>query len=207
MSVGHGSDLPPAETRPRSIRRFSRMVVLPLVIFAVLSGLFLLQLLSDKNPSTVPSALIDRPAPDLTLPPVPGLSDGGTPVPGLARADLLGRVSVVNVFASWCAPCRVEHPLLSELAEDTRIQVIGVNYKDKPANARRFLNTLGNPYVRVGADENGRAAIDWGVYGVPETFIVDPNGVIRYKFIGPLAPDSFRDVFRPALERIIDASE
>jgi cytochrome c biogenesis protein CcmG/thiol:disulfide interchange protein DsbE len=191
------------ETPTRERRRLPLMALLPLVVFGLLAALFLAQLLSGKDASEVPSALIGKPAPEFTLPAVPGLVAKGDPVPGFARADLLGKVSVVNIFASWCAPCRQEHPLLEELAATGKAQLLGVNYKDKPENARRFLGALGNPYDRVGADDKGRAAIDWGVYGVPETFIVDAAGMIRYKFIGPLSEASYRQVFLPELEKVL----
>lgn len=184
-------------------RRFPVLVLLPLVVFAGLAGLFLFQLTLGDDPSKIPSALINKPAPEFILPPVDGLSENGTPMPGFARENLIGQVSVVNIFASWCGPCRQEHPLLEDLAELDGFQMIGINYKDKPENARRFLGSLGNPYDRVGADANGRAAIDWGVYGVPETFIVDRAGTIRYKFIGPLDPESYRTAFLPELNKII----
>jgi len=184
-------------------RRFPVLVLLPLVVFAALAALFLFQLTLGGDPQKIPSALINKPAPDFSLPPVEGLMADGSQVPGFSRADLDGNISVVNVFASWCVPCRQEHPLLEELAKVDGLQMIGINYKDKPENARRFLGTLGNPYDRIGADAAGRAAIDWGVYGVPETFIVDAAGMIRYKFIGPLSPQSYRDVFLPELQKVM----
>ncbi len=177
--------------------------LLPLVVFSALALLFLFQLMSGKDTSLVPSALIDKPAPEFTLPPVAELQRDGEAVLGLSRSDLLGRVSVVNIFASWCVPCRQEHPLLEVLSKDERVQLVGINYKDKPENARRFLGTLGNPYALVGADEAGRATIDWGVYGVPETFIVDRKGTIRYKFIGPLSQETYANVFLPELEKVL----
>jgi cytochrome c biogenesis protein CcmG/thiol:disulfide interchange protein DsbE len=162
--------------------------LLPVLVFAALAALFLLRLYSG-DPSRVPSALIGRPVPDFALPPVAGLAAAGQPVPGLSSADLKGgKATLVNVWASWCAPCRQEHPALTELAKDASIRLVGVNYKDNPENARRFLGQLGNPFAAVGADPNGRAAIDWGVYGVPETFVVAPDGTIRYKHIGPILP-------------------
>jgi cytochrome c biogenesis protein CcmG/thiol:disulfide interchange protein DsbE len=188
-------------------RRIPLLALLPLVVFALLAALFLVQLLSGKDTSRVPSALIDKPAPEFALPPVPELAGPGGPVPGVTRADLLGKVSVVNVFASWCVPCRQEHPLLEDLARSGKVQMVGINYKDKAENARRFLGALGNPYDLVGADDRGRAAIDWGVYGVPETFIVDARGTIRYKFIGPLSPETYRDAFLPELDRILATPE
>ena len=168
-------------------RRARVLYLLPLLVFAALALLFLVRLHSG-DPSRVPSALIGRPVPTFALEPLPGLVAAGQPVPGLSDADLKGRVTVVNVWASWCVPCRQEHPALVDLAKDASVRVVGINYKDNPENARRFLGSLGNPFVAVGVDPNGRAAIDWGVYGVPETFVVGPDGAIRHKHIGPLLP-------------------
>jgi cytochrome c biogenesis protein CcmG/thiol:disulfide interchange protein DsbE len=190
------------QTETPQKRRIPVLVLLPVVVFAALAALFLFQLTLGEDPHTIPSALIGKKAPETDLPPVAGLTNNGTPVPGVSTADLMGKVSVVNVFASWCVPCRQEHPLLEELATVDGIQLIGINYKDKPENARRFLGSLGNPYDRIGADEKGRVSIDWGVYGVPETYIVDGQGVIRYKFIGPLTPKAYLDVFLPELEKV-----
>lgn len=195
------------ESREGGKRRLPVVALLPLVVFSALAGLFLVQLLDGGDTSEVPSALIGKPAPEFSLPPVPELERGGEQVAGLSRTDLLGKVSVVNVFASWCVPCRQEHPLLERLSEDGRIQVVGINYKDKPENARRFLGSLGNPYALVGADEAGRATIDWGVYGVPETFIVDAGGTIRFKFIGPLSEETYASTFLPELEKVIAAPD
>lgn len=184
-------------------RRVPVLVLLPVVIFAALAGLFLFQLMSGSDPSQIPSALIDKKVPETDLPAVEGLELDGKPMLGFATSDLIGNVSVVNIFASWCGPCRAEHPLLEELAKVEGIQLIGVNYKDTPENARRFLGSLGNPYDRVGADRKGRVSIDWGVYGVPETFIVDREGTIRYKFIGPLSEKSYQDTFLPELNKVL----
>jgi cytochrome c biogenesis protein CcmG, thiol:disulfide interchange protein DsbE len=173
--------------------RRSRLLFLPVLAFAALAGLFLVRLLSGADPARVPSALIGRPAPTLALPPVAGLS-----TPGLAPGDLRGGVTVVNVWASWCAPCRVEHPQLVALAK-AGVRVVGINYKDEPENARRFLGMLGNPFAAVGADRDGRAAIEWGVYGVPETFIVGPDGTVRHKLVGELGPAAM-PAFREALK-------
>jgi cytochrome c biogenesis protein CcmG/thiol:disulfide interchange protein DsbE len=186
-----------AEARPRSRLIF----LLPGLVFLVLAGLFLFQLKWGRNPAELPSVLINKPVPAFRLAPLEGLTAGGSPVPGLSNEDLKGRVTVVNVWASWCGPCRQEHPLLVELARDPSIRVVGINQKDNPDNARRFLGTLGNPYAAVGVDPNGRASIDWGVYGVPETFIVGPDGTIRHKHIGPLTPESL-PAFRERLRQI-----
>lgn len=179
-----------ADSGPKSRRRL--LALLPLALFLVLAGIFLMQLLSGRDLSTVPSALIGAPAPETRLPPVEGLG-----LPGLDSAQFVGNVTLVNVWASWCAPCREEHPVLMALADDPRLQVLGINYKDVPENARRFLGELGNPYAAVGVDESGRTAIDWGVYGVPETFLVGPDGVIRRKFIGPLTAQAVTEVLMP----------
>jgi cytochrome c biogenesis protein CcmG/thiol:disulfide interchange protein DsbE len=174
--------------------------LLPLGVFLVLALIFFSRLQSRDAPDLIPSVLIGKPAPDFSLPALEGLG-----VPGLARADLAGKVTVVNVFASWCVPCRAEHPLLTEIAKDTRIRLDGINYKDQPANALAFLNGLGNPYAAVGVDQRGRAAIDWGVYGVPETFLVGKDGVIATKVIGPLDADNVQRVLKPAIEKALAA--
>ncbi|MCZ8097717.1 MAG: DsbE family thiol:disulfide interchange protein [Burkholderiales bacterium] len=186
----------PADAPPAGGRRW--LVMLPLVLFAALAGLFLVRLFAG-DPSKLPSTLIGRPVPVFALPPLAGLTADGKPVPGLATADLGGTVTVVNVWASWCAPCRDEHPLLIELAKTPGVRVVGINYKDQPENARRFLGALGNPFSAVGVDTSGRAAIDWGVYGVPETFVIAPDGTIAYKHVGPLSPASMQGSFRAAL--------
>ncbi len=170
-------------------RRGTRVLfLLPVLIFLGLALLFGVRLFAG-DPSKVPSALIGRPVPTFALPPLPGLAEAGAPIPGLSAEDLKGRVTVVNVWASWCGPCREEHPALMELAKDPGFRVVGINYKDQPENARRFLGALGNPFKAVGVDASGRAAIDWGVYGVPETFVIGPDGTIRHKHIGPILPE------------------
>ena len=184
-----------ANAAPRSRLIF----LLPGILFLMLAGLFLFQLVQGRNPAEVPSALIDKPVPTFSLAPLEGLTADGKPVPGFSSKDLKGRVTVVNVWASWCGPCRQEHPLLVDLAGDPSVRVVGINQRDNPDNARRFLGALGNPYAAVGVDPNGRASIDWGVYGVPETFIVGPDGRIRHKQIGPLTPETlaaFKDRLR-----------
>ncbi|MDB5512994.1 MAG: thiol:disulfide interchange protein [Enterovirga sp.] len=173
--------------------RRSRLIFLvPVLIFAGLAALFMARLSAGGDPSRLPSALIGRAAPAFALPPLDGQRDGGgAPLPGLSGADLTGgRVTVMNVWASWCAPCRIEHPVLMELARDPSFRLVGINYKDKEENARRFLGTFGNPFAAVGVDGTGRTAIEFGVYGVPETFVIGPDGTIRHKHVGPLTPDS-----------------
>ena len=182
-------------TEPRPQRPRLWLMLIPVVVFAALAALFWKGL--SGEPSKIPSALINKPVPEFTLAAVPGLD-----VPGIATSGLrAGKVSVVNVWASWCARCRDEHPLLSDLAKRGDITLIGINYKDEPENAVRFLRTLGQPFAAVGMDGNGRAAVDWGVYGVPETFIVDGEGFIRYKHIGPLTPESIAGQFSAEIEK------
>jgi cytochrome c biogenesis protein CcmG/thiol:disulfide interchange protein DsbE len=141
--------------------------------------------------------------PDTSLPPVAGLVHDGNPLPGLNSADFKGAVTVVNVWGSWCIPCRDEAPLLMRLAEDHRIRVAGINYKDQPENARRFLGRFGNPFSAVGADESGRAAIEWGVYGVPETFIVGRDARIAFKLIGEVTADNLDRVMKAEIEKAL----
>jgi cytochrome c biogenesis protein CcmG/thiol:disulfide interchange protein DsbE len=174
-------------------------VILPLLVFLALAGLFLYRL-GSGDPSRIPSALIGRPAPETNLPPIVGLVRDGVAVPGLNAKDFTGAVTLVNVWASWCVPCHDEVPFLDQLAKDKRIRLAGINYKDQADNARRFIGRYGNPFDTVGADANGRAAIEWGVYGVPETFIVGADGTIVHKHVGPLSPDSMQKSFMPALQ-------
>ncbi len=190
------------ENKPAARRR-TILVLLPLVAFAGLAALFFIRLESGVDPELIPSALVGKPAPDFDLPPLDGLAANGQPIPGLKRADLVGHVSLVNVFASWCGPCRQEHAELAALAKDTRFRLVGIDYKDKPENARRFLDELGNPYAAIGVDARGRTGIDWGVYGVPETFIVGPDGVIRYKFIGPIGEEGLATMLKPEIEKAL----
>lgn len=191
------------ETEAPSRPRIRLIVLLPLILFLALSALFLYRLATGGDASQVPSALIDKPVPTFELAPLAGLTRDGAPVPGLTNRDLVGRVTVVNVWASWCVPCRQEHPILDEVAKDTRIRLVGINYKDDPENARRFLGQLGNPFAAVGTDPRGRTAIDWGVYGVPETFVITADGKIAYKHIGPLSPQSFRQTLIPEIEKAL----
>jgi len=176
------------------------LFILPSAIFSVLSVLFLYSLW--RGPSiALPSTMIGRPVPEFSLPALSGGNAGGLSIPGFSSGDLQGQVTVINIFASWCAPCREEHPLLLKLATDGRVRLMGINYKDEPDNARRFLGTLGNPYSAIGMDVIGRAAIDWGVYGVPESFVVDRNGHIVYKHVGPLTEDAIRGPINAAIEK------
>src|SRR5260370_794651 len=173
----------PSDAGPQ---RRSWLMALPVIVFLTLAALFSLRL-GDGDPSRIPSALIGHPAPQTSLPPLQGLLSNGVQVAGLDPANFKGKVSVVNVWASWCVPCHDEAPLLTELAKDNRLQLIGINYKDAPDNARRFLGRYGNPFASVGVDGNGRAAIEWGVYGVPETFIVGPDGKLSAKLAVPFS--------------------
>jgi cytochrome c biogenesis protein CcmG/thiol:disulfide interchange protein DsbE len=185
----------------------SLAVLVPLALFLLVAGLFFARLDSGKDSSLLPSVLIGHPAPQTPLPPVAGLVRDGQPVPGLAPADFTGQVTVLNVWASWCVPCHDEAPLLMRLAQDKRIRVVSINQKDDADNARRFLGRYGNPYAAVGADRNGRASIEWGVYGVPENFIVGRDGKIAFKLVGPLTSDNLDSVFRPEIEKAIAANK
>lgn len=152
---------------------------LPLVLFAALAAYFAVALFSGRDPRELPSALIDKPAPDFALPRLAGEGD-------LTLASLRGQVVVLNFFASWCAPCRVEHPVLLRLARQDGVHLVGIAYKDKPEDSRRFLAELGDPYRATGIDRSGRMGIDFGLYGVPETYVIDRQGHIRKRFVGPL---------------------
>ena len=178
------------------------VVFLPLVVFLGLAALFLMRL-GSGDPSRIPSALIGQEAPTTNLPGLEGLTREGAPAPGITNATFKGKVTVLNVWASWCVPCHDEIPFLAQLAKDKRIQLVGINYKDQPDNARRFLNRYGNPFVANGVDANGRAAIDWGVYGVPETFVVGRDGRIAYKLVGPIGADNLARVLEPEIAKAV----
>jgi cytochrome c biogenesis protein CcmG, thiol:disulfide interchange protein DsbE len=193
------------ENPPAGVGRRRLLVLLPLVLFLALAALFFFRL-GAGDPSRLPSVLIGREAPPTELPPVAGLERNGEPVPGIVPADFKGAVTVLNVWASWCVPCRDEAALLMGLSGDKRIRLVGINYKDQPDNARRFLGRFGNPFSASGADANGRAAIEWGVYGVPETFIVGRDGKIAYKLVGPLTPENLERVVKPEIEKALTAS-
>ncbi len=190
----------PSTRQPRR----SWLVALPLIVFALLAGLFWFRL-GSGDPSRIPSALIGRPAPQTNLPALQGLMADGVQVQGLDPATFKGQVSVVNVWASWCVPCHDEAPLLLQLAQDKRIRIVGINYKDADDNARRFLGRYGNPFSAVGVDANGRAAIEWGVYGVPETFVIGRDGTIVYKLIGPITPDNLNGVLKTEIDKALNA--
>jgi cytochrome c biogenesis protein CcmG/thiol:disulfide interchange protein DsbE len=188
--------------QPADRRRRNILVLLPLIVFLGLAALFYVGL-GGGDPSRLPSVLIGKPVPPTELPPIPGLTRDGHPVPGVDTAMFTGKVSLVNVWASWCVPCHDEAPLLNELAKDGRIQMIGINYKDADDNARRFLNRYGNPFAASGQDPSGRTAIDWGVYGVPETYVVDRDARIAYKLVGPITPENLKAALMPAIEKAL----
>jgi cytochrome c biogenesis protein CcmG/thiol:disulfide interchange protein DsbE len=192
MSAGQAETL-------RKTRR-NVLTLLPLLVFLALAALFFFRL-GSGDPSHVPSALIGRQAPPTDLPPVADLTRDGKPVPGLTNAAFAGNVTLVNVWASWCVPCHDEVSFLQALSKDKRVQLVGINYKDAPDNARRFLNRYGNPFAATGQDANGRTAIDWGVYGVPETFIVGRDGRIAYKLVGPISADNLARTLEPEIEK------
>jgi cytochrome c biogenesis protein CcmG/thiol:disulfide interchange protein DsbE len=190
-----------ASDNPRKIQR-TILVLLPLAAFLALAVLFFVRL-GAGDASRIPSALIGQPAPKTDLPPLAGITYDGKAVPGLTNATFNGNVTLVNVWASWCVPCRDEVPFLDQLAKDKRIQIVGINYKDAPDNARRFLNRYGNPFVASGTDENGRSSIDWGVYGVPETFLIGRDGKIAYKLVGPITAANLSKVLVPEIEKAL----
>lgn len=170
------------------------LFALPLLALIGLVAVFATSM--DRDASLVRSVLIDKPAPQFALPAVEGLD-----VPGFDTAALAGAPTLVNVFASWCIPCRDEHPLLEAIKAETGIRLFGINHSDAPDNARAFLDELGNPYDAVGADRDRRVSLDWGVYGVPETFLVDAAGTIVFKHVGPLTPESIENELKPAIEK------
>ncbi|HEY7610631.1 MAG TPA: DsbE family thiol:disulfide interchange protein [Alphaproteobacteria bacterium] len=174
--------------------------VIPAILFVLLGAGFVYALVAiqsgRKDPGTVPSALLGKPAPEFALPAPEGFAQG------LSTADLKGKVTVLNVFASWCPPCRVEHPLLLELAKEEGFQVVGLNWKDKDDKLAAWLKEDGNPFARIGADRSGRVGIDWGVYGAPETYILDRDARIVHRHVGPLTKEILRDEIRPLLAKL-----
>ncbi len=188
----------PSEAAPRASRGLS-WVVVPVVAFAALVALFAFAL-NSGDPSRLPSALIGKPVPQMEFPALEGLTDAGRPVPGFSSADLAkGGVSVVNFWAAWCAECAGEQDLLLDLKAKTGVPIFGVNYKDDPVAARRFLGRYGNPFKAVGTDKGGRSAIEWGVYGMPETFVINGKGEIAYKHVGAITPESLEGKLVPAI--------
>ena len=190
------SEADPATPRPR----LRLVMFLPLAFFVGLAAIFLMRLESDTAPDVIPSVLVGKPAPDFALPALDGVG-----VPGLSRADLQGHLTLVNIFASWCVPCRQEHHVLEEVARDSRIRLVAINYKDKPQNAKAFLDQMGNPYAAIGVDQSGRTFIDWGAYGVPETFLVGPDGIIAKKYIGPLTDEIVATDLKPEIDKAAKA--
>jgi len=178
----------------RAERRIRAGYLIPVVFFAVLTVALGWGL--TRDPSVIPSVLIGKPVPEFDLPPVQGRTLG------LSRADLKGEVSLVNVFASWCTACRYEHPVFMRLMEDGVVPIHGINYKDRPQDAANWLDDLGDPYTRTGADRDGRVSIVWGVYGVPETFVIDREGRIVFKQVGPVTPEVYRDKIGPLIEEL-----
>jgi cytochrome c biogenesis protein CcmG/thiol:disulfide interchange protein DsbE len=193
-----------ANERTGIVRR-RLIVLLPLVVFLAVVALFLIRLFAG-DPSRIPSALIGQPAPQTTLPPVAGLERDRKPVPGIDPASFKGAVTLLNVWASWCVPCHDEAPLLMQLAQNSKLRIVGINYKDEAENARRFLGRYGDPFAAAGADANGRAAIEWGVYGVPETFIIGRDGRIAYKLVGPITPENLETTIKPEIEKALGAA-
>jgi cytochrome c biogenesis protein CcmG, thiol:disulfide interchange protein DsbE len=189
-------------------RRSAARYLLALIPLAVFAGFALVagKMLYDQDVngldvSAIPSALIGKTAPSLSLPPLEG-----SQTPALTDQAMRGKLTLVNVFASWCVPCRQEHPRLKELAKDSRLTIVGINYKDRNDNALRFLGELGNPYAAIGVDPNGKAAIDWGVYGIPESYLVGSDGTILYKKVGPFDERSVADGLMPAIEKALTMS-
>ena len=196
MSSG-GGDL--SETKSR---RRPWITYVPVVAFVVIAAVFALQVINRST--DLDSALIGERAPDFELPPLVGLLDeGGAEIPGFSDEDLIGGVTLVNVWGSWCGPCREEHPFLMELAEDDRFRIFGLNQQDAVPAALAFLQERGNPYDAVGFDPRQRVSIDWGVYGVPETYVVDRDGVIRFRLVGPINEKRLAEELMPEIEKVL----
>jgi cytochrome c biogenesis protein CcmG/thiol:disulfide interchange protein DsbE len=171
------------------------LYLVPLAAFIAVAIWFAFGL--TRDPGKVPSALLDKPIPAFTLAALPG-----TNVPGFSDDTLKGKVALVNVFASWCVPCKVEHPILMRLAAEKRVPIYGLNWKDRGADATRWLRELGNPYAAIGHDESGRVGIEWGVYGAPETFVIDREGRVRYKYVGPITPALLQETILPLIAKL-----
>ena len=179
------------------------LAIIPLAVFLALAGVFYSQLEKGGASRDLPSVLIGKPAPVTELAPLEGLTQDGKQVPGLSAGMFKGQVTLLNVWASWCVPCRQEHPILFELAKDKRFQLIGMNYKDASDNALRLLGSLGNPFSADGVDPNGKMAIEWGVYGVPETYLIGKDGMIALKHVGPIDPEILQNKIMPAIEKAL----
>ncbi|WP_313604994.1 DsbE family thiol:disulfide interchange protein [Rhizobium sp.] len=195
-----------ANLKPKRNRSRYALALIPLAVFlgfAAIAGKMLYdQDVNGLDVSAIPSALIGKTAPSLALPPLEGSNTAA-----LTDAAVKGKLTLVNVFASWCVPCRQEHPILKQLANDSRLNIVGINYKDRNDNALRFLGELGNPYKAIGVDPNGKAAIDWGVYGIPESYLVGPDGTILYKKVGPFDERSLTQQLLPAIEKASGAAK
>jgi len=185
------------DEKARPLTKARRLLwMLPVLVFSVLAGFMLWGLDPNRDPSKIPSVLINKPVPEFDLAAVRGRELG------LSTADLTGEVSLVNVFASWCTACRAEHPLLMQMKEAGVVPIHGLNYKDKPEDAAEWLDTLGDPYTRTGSDIDGRVGIEWGVYGVPETFVIDREGRIALKQIGAVTPRILKETIIPIIEEL-----
>jgi cytochrome c biogenesis protein CcmG/thiol:disulfide interchange protein DsbE len=181
--------------------------ILPLFVFLGIAGASYSLLSTDgRDVSALPSALLNKPAPGLGVPELKGLTKANQQIPGMTPNMFEGKISIVNVFASWCVPCRQEHPQIVEMGKDDRLQIVGINHKDSNKNALSFLSELGNPYDVVGVDRAGRASIEWGVYGVPETFIVNHEGRILYKHVGPVGSRDLEERLMPIIEDAIKSA-
>lgn len=194
MTHARLSEDPESGTSSRPRKGIFGINALPLFVFGLISVAFAIGL--TLNPREIPSVLIGKPVPKFELPPVQGRTLG------LSDKDLKGEVFLVNVFASWCVECRVEHPLLVDLTRRNIVPIHGLNYKDKPGDAQEWLDGLGDPYTRTGADIDGRVGIDWGVYGVPETFVIDKEGLIAHKHIGAINAKVLKEKILPMVEEL-----
>jgi len=168
--------------------------LIPFFLFVTMVVFFTLGL--DNDPRHLPSPFIDKPAPHIAL------AQLNAPDKTFTNADLLGKVSLLNVWSSWCGSCEYEHPLMNYLAANTKIQIVGMNYKDKQADALAYLQKHGNPYHAIPADEKGLVGIDWGVYGVPETFIIDKKGIVRFKYAGPISGPLLKNTILPLIKTL-----
>jgi cytochrome c biogenesis protein CcmG/thiol:disulfide interchange protein DsbE len=193
-STVSNADLPKEDAASQDVSRRRLLYFMPLAGFAGIAAAFAWGL--TRNPQELPSALIGKPVPTFSLPPVQGRTLG------LSSADLKGQVSLLNVFASWCVACRAEHPLFMQLSANKVVPIHGLNYKDAPQDAADWLDSLGDPYTRTGADRDGRVAIDWGLTGVPETFVVDARGIVAYKHIGPITQQALDETILPLIARL-----